>query len=136
MIRMSRIKIPPIKVQKIFIFQIFFNLTYQLQTQFSQLPNGQKAKFLGLSDLEFPEFLKTGIIFYPSPFYLGVMVKKTCPHFFWDTLYNVNTLSLIWKTFFQVQLCYSQQHHNNQAIQCNCRYLLWLLFILQVVCSL
>ena len=62
-------------------------MTYQLQTQFSQLPNGQKAKFLGLSDLEFPEFLKTGIIFYPSPFYLGVMVKKTCPHFFWDTLY-------------------------------------------------
>ena len=45
--------------KKIAIFQ---NLTYQLQTQFSQLPNGQNAKFQCLSDAEFPEFFRQVII--------------------------------------------------------------------------
>ena len=70
--------------KKIAIFQ---NLTYQLQTQFSQLPNGQNAKFQCLSDAEFPEFFKNGLTFDPSPFLLGVMVKKPWHNFFWDTLY-------------------------------------------------
>ena len=66
--------------KKIAIFQ---NLTYQLQTQFSQLPNGQNAKFQCLSDAEFPEFFKNGLTFDPSPFLLGVMVKKPWHNFFW-----------------------------------------------------
>ena len=61
---------------------IFQNLTYQLQTQFSQLPNGQNAKFQCLSDSEFPEFFKNGLTFDPSPFLLGVMVKKPWHNFF------------------------------------------------------
>ena len=31
---------------------------------------------------------ETGLICHPSPFLLGVMVKKTWGHFFWDTLYK------------------------------------------------
>ena len=67
---------------------IFQNLTYQLQTQFSQLPNGQNAKFQCLSDAEFPEFFKNGLTFDPSPLLLGVIVKKLWHNFFWDTLYK------------------------------------------------
>ena len=78
------IKILGKKNWKIAIFQ---NLTYQLQTQFSQLPNGQISKFQCPSDAEFPEFFETGLFFYPSPFLLGVMVKKPWHNFFWDTLY-------------------------------------------------
>ena len=73
---------------------IFQNLTYQLQTQFSQLPNGQIAKFQCLSDAEFPEFFKNGLTFYHSPFLLGVIVKKPCPHFFWDTLYILHCIEI------------------------------------------
>ena len=59
------------------IFQKFLNLTYQLKTQFSQLPNGQISKFQCPSDAEFPEFSENGLTFDPSPFFLlGVMVKK------------------------------------------------------------
>ena len=39
------------------------------------------------SDAEFPEFSENGLTFDPSPFLLGVMVKKPWHNFFWDTLY-------------------------------------------------
>ena len=52
--------------KKIAIFQ---NLTYQLQTQFSQLPNGQNAKFQCPSDAEFPEFFETGLFFILALFF-------------------------------------------------------------------
>ena len=41
--------------------QKIWNLTYQLQTSFSQLPNGQNAKYWCLSDAEFSEFPKNVI---------------------------------------------------------------------------
>ena len=73
---------PPKNVQKIAIFQNFLNLTYELKTQFSQLPNGQISKSQCPSDAEFPEFSENGLTFDPSPFLLGVMVKKPWKHFF------------------------------------------------------
>ena len=57
-------------------------LTNQLQTQFSQLPNGQISKFQCPSDAEFPEFSDNGLTFDHSPFLIGVMVKKTVAQFF------------------------------------------------------
>ena len=54
----------------------FWNLIYQLHTQFPQLSNGQNAKFLCQSDAEFPGFLKNSLIFYHSSLLLGVIVKK------------------------------------------------------------
>ena len=64
------------------IFHNFLNLTYQLQIQYSQLPNDQNAKFLCLSDAEFPEFLETGLTFYHCSF-LGVIYcqKNHCTFF-------------------------------------------------------
>ena len=58
----------------------------QLQTQFSQRPNGQNAKFQCLSGVEFLEFSKNGLTFYHSPFLLGGIVKKQWAHFFGETL--------------------------------------------------
>ena len=51
--------------------------TYKLQTQFSQLPVGQNAKFLCLWNRKFPVFLKNHIIFVIKPFPLWVMVIQT-----------------------------------------------------------
>ena len=64
-------------------------MTYKLQTQFSQLQNGQNAKFQCLSDAEFLEFSKNGLTFYHNPFLLGVIVKKQWAHFFWETIYTI-----------------------------------------------
>ena len=68
-------------------FAKYANLTYKLQTPFSQLQNGQNAKFQCLSDAEFPKFSKNGLTFYHNPYLLGVIVKKQWAHFFGDTLY-------------------------------------------------
>ena len=80
-----KISNPP-KIGKL-SFSTFLELTYQLQTQFFQLQYGQNEKFQWLSYVKFSEFSKTGFTFYHSPFILGVIVKKTCLHFFGDTLY-------------------------------------------------
>ena len=60
-------------------------MTYKLKTQFSQLPNGQISKSQCPSDAEYPEFSENGLTFDPSPFLLGVMVKKTVAPFFGTT---------------------------------------------------
>ena len=79
---------------KIAIFQNFWNLTYQLKTQFTQLQNDQNAKFKCPSDAEFPEFSQNGLTFDPSPFILGVMVKKPFHNFFLGHTVNIRDMWL------------------------------------------
>ena len=39
-------------------------------------------------------FFKNWYYFFPSPFLLGVIVRKNCRTIFWDTLYNMRIVGI------------------------------------------